>query len=65
VEQEGLAHKVDVNVDPDPIPNPSKHIISSAKLTLNPVHRHNEPGLGASTGPGNRPLNSTTSALKN
>ena len=43
--QEALPQEIDVHVDPDPIPNPSRRIISSAKLTLNPAHRHNEPGL--------------------
>jgi len=45
VAQEGLPQEIDVHVDPHPIPNPSEHVISSAKLTLNSAHRHNEPGL--------------------
>ena len=45
MEQEGLPQEIDVHVDPGPLPNPPKHVISSAKLTLNPAHRHNEPGL--------------------
>lgn len=43
--QEGLPQEIDVHVAPDPIPNPSKHVISSARLTPKPAHRHNEPGM--------------------
>lgn len=43
--QEGLPREIDVHVDPGSISNLPKHVISSAKLTLNPAYRHNELGL--------------------